>query len=102
MLPVVPMFHANAWGLARGGGLRRRPGHAGPDLSPKGLASLIESERVTLAAGVPTIWMGVLPELEGRTPRRSGPSRAAGRPCPGRCPRPTASKTACRSCRRGA
>jgi fatty-acyl-CoA synthase len=38
----------------------------GPDLSPAGLAALIESERVTLAAGVPTIWMGVLPELEGR------------------------------------
>src|SRR5690606_11295468 len=38
----------------------------GPDLSPKGLADLIESERVTVTAGVPTIWMGVLPELDGR------------------------------------
>jgi fatty-acyl-CoA synthase len=67
VLPVVPMFHANAWGLAHAavacGADLVMPG---PDLSPKGLASLIESERVTLAAGVPTIWMGVLPELEGR------------------------------------
>src|SRR3546814_4752859 len=38
----------------------------GPDLSPPSLAKLIEEERVTVAAGVPTIWMGVLPELKGR------------------------------------
>jgi fatty-acyl-CoA synthase len=38
----------------------------GPDLSAPTLAGLIESERVTVAAGVPTIWMGVLPELSGR------------------------------------
>ena len=35
-------------------------------MQPKALAELMESEKVTLAAGVPTIWMGVLPELEGR------------------------------------
>jgi fatty-acyl-CoA synthase len=67
VLPVVPMFHANAWGLAHAavacGADLVMPG---PDLSPGGLAALIESERVTLAAGVPTIWMGVLPELAGR------------------------------------
>ncbi|HUF32284.1 MAG TPA: long-chain fatty acid--CoA ligase [Acidimicrobiales bacterium] len=67
VLPVVPMFHANAWGLAHAG-----PASGatlvmpGPDLSPKALATLIEGERVTVAAGVPTIWMGVLPELKGR------------------------------------
>jgi fatty-acyl-CoA synthase len=38
----------------------------GPNMVPAKLAELIESERVTLAAGVPTIWMGVLPELAGR------------------------------------
>src|SRR4051794_27593374 len=65
VLPVVPMFHANAWG----------PAHAavmtgaslvlpGPALSPKAIATLIEQERVTLTAGVPTIWMGVLAELD--------------------------------------
>ena len=67
ILPVVPMFHANAWGLAHAavavGADLVMPG---PDLSPKGLATLIEEERCTVAAGVPTIWMGVLPELKGR------------------------------------
>jgi fatty-acyl-CoA synthase len=67
VLPVVPMFHANAWGLAHAsiaaGASLVMPG---PDLSPGALASLIEEERVTVAAGVPTIWMAVLPELEGR------------------------------------
>jgi fatty-acyl-CoA synthase len=38
----------------------------GPDLSPGAIADLIESEHVTLAAGVPTIWMGMLGELDGR------------------------------------
>jgi len=67
ILPVVPMFHANAWGLAHAapmcGGNLVLPG---PDLSPPAIASLIEDERVTLAAGVPTIWRGVLGELDGR------------------------------------
>jgi acyl-CoA synthetase (AMP-forming)/AMP-acid ligase II len=67
VLPVVPMFHANAWGLAHAcvatGATLVMPG---PDLSGPAIATLIESERVTLAAGVPTIWMGVLPELTGR------------------------------------
>ena len=67
ILPVVPMFHANAWGLAHAavasGASLVMPG---PDLSPPALADLIVGERVTVAAGVPTIWMGVLPLLEGR------------------------------------
>jgi fatty-acyl-CoA synthase len=67
VLPVVPMFHANAWGLAHAavasGASLVMPG---PDLSPPALAKLIEDERITIAAGVPTIWMGVLPELQGR------------------------------------
>lgn len=65
MLPVVPMFHANAWGIPYGAFLA---GTAlvmpGPDLSPAGLLSLIESERATVSAGVPTIWMGMVPLLE--------------------------------------
>jgi fatty-acyl-CoA synthase len=64
-LPVVPMFHANAWGLPyaalMAGTSLVMPG---PDLSPAGLLKLMESERVTVAAGVPTIWMGMLPLLE--------------------------------------
>jgi fatty-acyl-CoA synthase len=67
VLPVVPMFHANAWGLAHAavfaGASLVFPG---PDMSPLAIADLIERCRVTLAAGVPTIWMGVLPLLDGR------------------------------------
>lgn len=67
ILPVVPMFHANAWGLAHAavatGATLVMPG---PDLSGPGVAKLIVDERVTVAAGVPTIWMAVLPELEGK------------------------------------
>ncbi|SDI96501.1 fatty-acyl-CoA synthase [Frankineae bacterium MT45] len=65
MLPVVPMFHANAWGYAYStvlaGASIVMPG---PDLTPKGILSLIESEKVTLSAGVPTIWMGMVPLLK--------------------------------------
>ena len=67
ILPVVPMFHANSWGLAHAavatGANLVMPG---PDLSGKAVADLIVNERVTVAAGVPTIWMAVLPELQGR------------------------------------
>ena len=67
IMPVVPMFHANAWGLCQAavmaGSSLAMPG---PNMQPKAIAELMEGEKVTLAAGVPTIWMGVLPELEGR------------------------------------
>jgi fatty-acyl-CoA synthase len=67
ILPVVPMFHANAWGLAHAGvASGAKLVLPGPRMTPPALAEMIESERVTVAAGVPTIWMGVLPELEGR------------------------------------
>jgi fatty-acyl-CoA synthase len=65
VLPVVPMFHANGWGYAQaplfvGANLV----FPGPDLSPKAIAALLESERVTLTGGVPTVWMGMLPLLD--------------------------------------
>jgi fatty-acyl-CoA synthase len=67
VLPVVPMFHAMAWGLPyisfMAGAALTMPG---PDLSPAGLVSLIESERVTYASGIPTLWMGMLPLTAGR------------------------------------
>ncbi len=67
ILPVVPMFHANAWGLAHAGvAVGANLVMPGPDLSAPALATLIEEQQVTVAAGVPTIWMGVLPELAGR------------------------------------
>ncbi|MGH8861865.1 MAG: AMP-binding protein, partial [Jatrophihabitantaceae bacterium] len=65
VLPVVPMFHANAWGLPyasfMAGASFVMPG---PDLSPATLIGLMESQQVTVAAGVPTIWMGMVPLLE--------------------------------------
>ena len=67
VMPVVPMFHANAWGLCQAAVMAgANLALPGPNMQPKAIADLMESEKVTLAAGVPTIWMGVLPELEGR------------------------------------
>ena len=67
ILPVVPMFHANAWGLAHAGvAAGSTMVMPGPDLSGPAIADLIVDEKVTVAAGVPTIWMQVLPALEGR------------------------------------
>jgi len=61
VLPVVPMFHANAWGLAYAS-LLSGAALILPDryLQPAALVRLIADERVTLAGGVPTIWAGVL------------------------------------------
>ncbi len=67
VLPVVPMFHANAWGLPHAcAGVGASLVMPGPDLSPGNIARLIVDERVTLTAGVPTIWMGALAELAGK------------------------------------
>ncbi|MDQ2811816.1 MAG: long-chain fatty acid--CoA ligase [Actinomycetota bacterium] len=64
VLPVVPMFHANAWGLAYAG-LLSGADLIMPDrhLQPATLVQLIGAERVTVAGGVPTIWAGVLAHL---------------------------------------
>ncbi len=60
VLPIVPMFHAAAWGLpfnaVTGGSAITYPG---PDLSPAGVANLIAEERVTVTAGVPTVFLGL-------------------------------------------
>ena len=67
ILPVVPMFHANSWGLAHAGVASGATlVMPGPDLSGPAVANLIVEEKVTVPAGVPTIWMAVLPELKGR------------------------------------
>ena len=67
VLPVVPMFHANAWGLCQAAVMAGADlVMPGADLTPDAISGLMEDEHVTLAAGVPTIWMGVLPKLEGR------------------------------------
>jgi fatty-acyl-CoA synthase len=65
LMPVVPMFHVNAWGMpfstTAAGAKHVYPGPA-PD--PADLAQLIEEEGVTLTAGVPTVWLGLLEYLE--------------------------------------
>src|SRR3954470_191504 len=61
VLPVVPMFHVNAWGLpyiATTAGARLVL--PGPRMAPGDLAELIASEQVTFTAGVPTIWQGMM------------------------------------------
>jgi fatty-acyl-CoA synthase len=66
-MPVVPMFHANAWGIAHAapaaGAALVLPGAM---MQPPALADLIVDESVTFTAGVPTVWQGVLPHLAGR------------------------------------
>ncbi|MCO5175991.1 MAG: long-chain fatty acid--CoA ligase [Thermomicrobiales bacterium] len=65
VLPVVPMFHVNAWGLpftsTMVGATQVMPG---PFLDAQSLLELYQSERVTLTAGVPTIWLGLLQTLD--------------------------------------
>src|SRR2546430_7047750 len=61
LMPVVPMFHANAWGMPYAAALAgARQVFPGPHLDPASLAGLIAEEGVTRAAGAPTIWQGVL------------------------------------------
>jgi fatty-acyl-CoA synthase len=64
VLPVVPMFHANAWGFPYAAVLCGATAIM-PDrhMQPAALAHLIESEKVTVAAGVPTIWLGMLQHI---------------------------------------
>jgi fatty-acyl-CoA synthase len=70
ILPVVPMFHANAWGLCQAAAMAGSElVFPGADLSPAAIAALIVNEGVTLAAGVPTIWMGTAELLAGRPHR---------------------------------
>lgn len=65
ILPVVPMFHVNGWcipyGALLGGTKLVLPG---PKLDGASLYELMEREQVTVSAGVPTIWMGLLQHLE--------------------------------------
>jgi fatty-acyl-CoA synthase len=70
VLPVVPMFHANAWGLIFtaalvGAGLAL----PGPRLDAVSVLDLLESEEVTVTAGVPTVWMTVLQAIDAEPGR---------------------------------
>ncbi|MFC4024028.1 long-chain fatty acid--CoA ligase [Oceanobacillus longus] len=65
ILPVVPMFHANAWGMPFvSTWLGTTQVFPGPGMTPKLIAEMIDEYKVTFSAGVPTIWLGLLQELE--------------------------------------
>jgi len=65
ILPMVPMFHANAWGIPHAAPmLGARQVLPGPHLDGESLLDLMEQEKVNKACGVPTVWAGVLGELE--------------------------------------
>jgi fatty-acyl-CoA synthase len=65
IFPVVPMFHANAWGFPFAGTMvgatQVFPNHF---MQPRDIISLIEQEKVTITAGVPTIWLGIMAILD--------------------------------------
>ncbi len=93
LLPVTPMFHANAWGTPYAAvmvGLKLV--FPGPHLGPNDLLDLITQHPPTLALGVPTIWMSLIQTYErGLTEEpASGSCRRAcarwwaARPCPRR------------------
>src|SRR5262249_33232209 len=65
VLPVVPMFHANGWGLGQGvpmvGAKLVMPG---PKMDGASIYELLDSEKVTFTAAVPTVWLMLLQYLE--------------------------------------
>jgi fatty-acyl-CoA synthase len=70
VLPVVPMFHVNAWTLPYVGAMvGARMVFPGPHLDAESLLDLMAREKVTLSAGVPTIWMAILTALR-KEPQR--------------------------------
>ncbi|MBK8525934.1 MAG: fatty-acid--CoA ligase [Rubrivivax sp.] len=65
VLPVVPMFHVNAWGLPYAACMTgAKLVFPGPALDGKSLYELFESEKVTVSAGVPTVWQGLLGHVQ--------------------------------------
>ncbi len=72
VLPVVPMFHVNAWGIPYAAPLMGAAQvYAGRAMDGPSLFSLMDEEGVTCALGVPTIWMGLLAHMKtmGRKPK---------------------------------
>ena len=65
ILPVVPMFHVNAWGIPYSAALTgAKLVFPGPALDGKSVYELMEAERVTYAAGVPTVWQMLLGHMK--------------------------------------
>ncbi len=88
-LPVVPMFHANAWGYPYlGAMLGSKLVYPGPYLDAESLLEAFVEEEVTWAAGVPTIWLGILQALDAN-PGKYDLSRMKGMLIGGSAPPPT-------------
>ncbi|VTU32982.1 Long-chain-fatty-acid--CoA ligase [Variovorax sp. PBS-H4] len=67
VLPVVPMFHVNAWGIPYSAALTgAKLVFPGPALDGKSVYELIESEKVSFAAGVPTVWQMLLGHMQAQ------------------------------------
>ncbi len=65
ILPVVPMFHVNAWGIPYSAAMTgAKLVFPGPALDGKSVYDLIEAEKVTFAAGVPTVWQMLLSHMK--------------------------------------
>ena len=76
ILPVVPMFHVNAWGLPYVACMvGAKLVFPGPALDGKSLYELFEAEQVTFSAGVPTVWQALLTWLEQRSLKFSSMKR---------------------------
>ena len=85
ILPVVPMFHVNAWGLPYIAPLvGAKLVFPGPQLDGKSIYELFESEKVTFSAGVPTVWLGLLAHVKQNNLRFSTLTRTVigGSACP--------------------
>ena len=65
VLPVVPMFHVNAWGLPYAAAMTgAKMVFPGPAMDGKSIFELIEAEKVSFAAGVPTVWQMMLAHMQ--------------------------------------
>jgi 3-(methylthio)propionyl---CoA ligase len=85
ILPVVPMFHVNAWGIPYSAALTGcKLVFPGPSLDGKSVYELMEAERVTYSAGVPTVWQMLLTHLKTHNLRFSTLKRTVigGSACP--------------------
>lgn len=85
MLPVVPMFHVNAWGIPYAAPVSGcKLVMPGPNLDGASLTALMEAEGVTISAGVPTVWLGLLAHIKetGKCPSRLNRVVIGGSACP--------------------
>jgi 3-(methylthio)propionyl---CoA ligase len=85
LLPVVPMFHVNAWGIPyAGAAVGCKLVFPGPAMDGKSIHDLIETEQVSMAAGVPTVWQMLLGHMQANDLRFSSLTRTVigGSACP--------------------